>query len=461
MAEPSSRLLVAAPLAAVVALAAATLAPESAQSRIAVPSLGVVLLLATAAIVRFQARPEDRRFLTGLVFFAVAVRLVVLAFVHGTVGPLVFAPDQATYEIVAEQLLESWRGLRGPPPRVTDSIQVGYYYMNAALFAVFGRAPAAPAVLNTFLASWTAVPVYHLAKLICRGHRGVARWAAILTAFFPSLILWSVLNVREAPTILLITVAIFFAVHYQKTARPWDLAGLLIPLLLLALFREYLTLLIGFSAAAGIVIGKSRSPLASLAGGVTLLVATTFLLQGAGIGSSLAAEPSLGQIDFLRQDLARGAGSAFGTGADVSTLGGALTFLPIGLTYFLFAPFPWSVTSVLQAITLPESLLWYALVLFGVRGLWLAVRHDPRSYTVLLSVLLTVTFAYALVEGNVGTAYRHRAQILPLSFVVIAVGLQDFLGARSRRREELQRARSRAARARARAPGMLEPFSHR
>jgi hypothetical protein len=39
------------------------------------------------------------------------------------------------------------------------------------------------------------------------------------------------------------------------------------------------------------------------------------------------------------------------------------------------------------------------------------------------SVLLVVVSSYALVEGNFGTAYRHRAQIMPLFFVFAGVGL--------------------------------------
>src|SRR5204863_6683099 len=96
--------------------------------------------------------------------------------------------------------------------------------------------------------------------------------------------------------------------------------------------------------------------------------------------------------------------------------------------------FPWSVTSILQAVTLPESLVWYVLFLCVLRGAWLALKYDARAYTVLVAVLGTVTFSYALVEGNVGTAYRHRAQVLPLFFVLAAVGLRDVWGSWMERR---------------------------
>ena len=169
------------------------------------------------------------------------------------------------------------------------------------------------------------------------------------------------------------------------------------------------------------------------------------MLQSAGLGGTLAEEPTIERIQYLRQDLAFGAGSAFGIGADVSTVGGAAGFLPIGLVYFLLAPFPWSVTTVLQQVTLPESLVWYVLFLCVLRGAWLALRHDPRAYTVLVSVLGIVTFSYALVEGNVGTAYRHRAQVLPLFFVLAAVGLRDVWGSWMQQRIRASAIRQQAA----------------
>ena len=47
---------------------------------------------------------------------------------------------------------------------------------------------------------------------------------------------------------------------------------------------------------------------------------------------------------------------------------------------------------------------------------------------------VTARLIELLVEGNVGTAYRHRAQILPIAFLFCAVGLQDWLAVRSQRR---------------------------
>jgi hypothetical protein len=431
----------------------APLAVGDTPSRVGLPLVIGLGVPVTFLIARAQREKEVGQFLLSVMLAAIGIRLLVLALIHSSVGPAVFAPDTEEYWVVGQELLDAWQGERPVPRKLVGSLQIGYYVLNAVAFLIFGRGAGAPVALNILLASWLAVPIYHLTRLCVRGHHGVARWATIMALFFPSLILWSVLNIREAPTIFAVALVVFFFVRFQVYPRARDLLFGAMAMLALLVLREYMMLLVGFSAGAGVVMGRSRSPIASFGAGAVLLVAATLVLQSAGVGTSLAEEPTLERVQYLRQDLGRDARSAFGQDADVSTATGAITYLPVGLTYFLLAPFPWSTTGALQRITLPESLVWYVLFFCALWGGRLAMRHDLRRYTVPLAVLITVTFAYALVEGNVGTAYRHRAQVLPLFFVLSAVGLRDLWGAWMEQRIR-GRARQTAAGLRLRPPGV-------
>jgi hypothetical protein len=430
-------------LLALVGFVLAPLSVGDTASRLGIPLVIGFGLIVTVILARLPSDAGARQFLLTMMLMSIGVRLMVLTLIHQSVGPIVFAPDANVYEQVGQELLNSWRGL-GPTPDKAAGAQVGYYAINAAMFVVFGRGGGGPVALNILLASWLALPVYYLTRAVVRDNHAVARWATVMALFFPSMILWSVLNIREAPTIFCLVSATCFFARFQKRPRGRDIVGGALALMGLLLMREYLMVIVGLSAGAGVVIGKSKSPLTSLVGGGVMLFGLTFLLQHAGLGGTLAQEPTLERVQYLRQDLGLGANSAYGAGANVSTLGGAIAFIPVGLAYFLLAPFPWSVTSVLQQVTLPESIAWYALVLCVFRGAWLALKHDPRAYTVLVAVLATVTFSYALVEGNVGTAYRHRAQVLPLFFVLAAVGLRDAWGSWMERRIEARAGRRQA-----------------
>ena len=70
-----------------------------------------------------------------------------------------------------------------------------------------------------------------------------------------------------------------------------------------------------------------------------------------------------------------------------------------------------------------ETLLWYPLFLMSLLGFRISLRDRMSTALFPVSVLLVVVSSYALVEGNFGTAYRHRAQIMPLFFVFSGVSL--------------------------------------
>ena len=432
------------PVLAIVSVGIAAMGTSDPGSTFAVPFLGLMGLLATEVLLRLQGDRRAATFLRNWIFLGIAARMLLFAVIHQTVGPYVFAPDQWTYESQGMGILNFWHGLGPLPSHVDETLQVGYPGINAVLFSIFGFAKSAPAILNMFFSCWTAVPIYFLTMLLVRENEDVARIAAGLTLFFPSLILWSVLNIREAPTILAVVMSLYFCVRVQLRPSFAALAGVVTGLAILTFFRQYMTLLVGASVGAGVLMGRSRSPVRAFVAGSVILVTLVYAAQTLGIAGTLVREPTLNQLQMVRQGFLFQANSAYGSTADVSTAGGALRFLPVGLSYFMLAPFPWDIGSTLQAITLPETLIWYFLLPVGLWGAWLGIRHDARQFTVPLSALVVVTFAYALVEGNVGTAYRHRAQVLPIIFVFCALGLRDLMALRAIRRQKLKARRERA-----------------
>ena len=96
-----------------------------------------------------------------------------------------------------------------------------------------------------------------------------------------------------------------------------------------------------------------------------------------------------------------------------------------GLVYLVFAPFPWSVSGLRQALVLPETLVWYALMPAFVRGLSFGLRRHFRTILPIVVFAVSLTLAYALMQGNIGTAYRQRTQITMFFFIFMAVGVVE------------------------------------
>jgi hypothetical protein len=140
-------------------------------------------------------------------------------------------------------------------------------------------------------------------------------------------------------------------------------------------------------------------------------------------------------VQYSRLDASRSAQSGFAKDVDVSTTQGALSTIPIGLLYLFFAPFPWQIDSLRQSITLPEMIIWWASFPLLVLGMWFSIKYRLRQISPILIFTVMLSLAYSVFQGNVGTAYRQRAQLLVFYFIFVAVGYVLLL----EKREETKR----------------------
>lgn len=447
----TSRGVAATGMAAAAAAAALILGFFAVEEPATVFPLTLELLLLAGLTWAFLGRVGDRklrRWLGGLVLAAIVVRVAVLLVVHFGLAQELFAPDALTYWGGGRILAEHWRGL-GPPLDRDLGTQVVYTYLNGFFHYVLGDSTFGIVVLNLFAGVWTVLLTFAIARELLSER--VGKVAALLVAFFPSLVLWSVLNIRDALTTFAVVATLYFGLRVYRTGRVVELLGVGLGVVFLAGLRDYM----GFLVLAGLILGavsllRPGRIGVSLAVGTVLTLVLVFGLEQLGLFQRVAVESPLQQAQLLREGLQQdfrggAAGSAYGMEYETTTVSGALRFLPVGLAFFLLAPFPWAIDSVLQLFTLPEVLLWYALIPFTLLGFWLAPKRARAQIFVVVAVLLVAVTSYALVEGNIGTAYRHRAQVMPLFFIFTAVGIvrlwERWTDRRRRKRERVRRAR--------------------
>jgi hypothetical protein len=139
-------------------------------------------------------------------------------------------------------------------------------------------------------------------------------------------------------------------------------------------------------------------------------------------GAQLEVYGDLEAVQRSRADLVRSANTGFGQDVDVSTASGALSAVPLGMAYLLFAPFPWQLASLRQSITLPEMVAWWVSFPLLAMGIWFTIKFRLRQALPILLFTTMLTLAYSIFQGNVGTAYRQRSQILVFYFIFVAVG---------------------------------------
>lgn len=380
---------------------------------------GVGALAGVIGIVAL-AREEDTRFLCAIFIVGIAIRCGIALVNHYLLPHGFFAYDDGRYNEVGRQLADYWRQAGPYPEYIAHSNQIGWFTLNGAITWLFGFVPLVPAFLNCVLGPVTALVVFAIA----RAHFGrpVAVRAAAFSMFFPSIVLWSSINLKDAATVLCIVMVLHHALSLQRRFHIAHLAGLVLFLTLLGTFRSYLFILTGVSVIGSLAIGRLGVSPRGVALAMVLLVAFVGVYQRYGFGKEVVVGESLKTAGQIRADMAEG-DSAYAGDAEISSPMKAIGFLPIGLFYFLFAPAPWQIFNLRQALTFPEMITWYALLPAVVRGARYALRTRFRTAVALLGPGIVLTVSYALVESNLGTAYRHRAQVLVIYLIFAAIGL--------------------------------------
>ena len=415
----------------------------------------VVLCTALAVICGLYAFKNDidgtfllRLFVSGLLV-RMAIGLVIFAFK----GQTFFGGDAVTYDYYGFAQMLGWAGdgyqqtIANQYIRSGEGSGWGMVYMVAGIYQIVGRNMLAVQLVNCVIGAVTAVVIYLCAYHVFQNKR-VARLAGIAVAFYPSLVLWSAQGLKDGPTVLCLSVAILATLKLGQKLRPKYITVLVVALLCLIALRFYVFYMIAVAIAGAFVIGMQQLSATSFARQFSAMVLLGLALTYVGVTRSASVQVErFGDLKLLqttRSDQARSAESGFGRDVDVSSTSGAISTVPMGLIYLLFAPFPWQITSLRQSITLPEMIIWWASFPMLVLGLWYALKYRLRMISPILIFTVMLTLAYSVFQGNVGTAYRQRAQLLVFYFIFVAVGFVLLKEKREERKRQIVAAREAA-----------------
>jgi hypothetical protein len=395
----------------------------------------------------------DTDWLWMLILSGIAVRVAVAVAMRLTHVNEAIAPDEHTFDDNAQWFAAWVRGEVGQPfaYKWAGSTQVGYFALVGSMYAAFGEYPVLPILLNCVVGGLCAYPAYLLTSRLAGRRAG--RVAAFLVTFFPSLVLWSALLVRDALVLFLLLWIVCIAQSLLARFRLRTALRLVVCLLLLATLRSYLLAVMGAALVVALLAASVRRPGRALATALVCGAAVVLVVKSSGLGTDYLGDASLRSLALQRQyNAMTGDGAIALEGHDLSTPLGALSYLPMGLAYFLLSPFPWQLAG-RQVYAVPEMLLWYSCIPLVVVGAAYALRRRRRQALAPFVAGLLITVLYSLVEGNVGIIFRHRAQALVLLLPFAAAGwVRRRANARVRLRADTAILRRRAGPARPAVP---------
>jgi hypothetical protein len=380
-------------------------------------------LLEPSRWVEPTAAVDERGFLAKLVMKAILLRCLVSVFLHITGAYDYLGGDEGTFDANG-QIFCLWLQKLLPfslGQRLAGRDEVGYPYLVGAIYYTFGVSKFLPLLLNCVIGGCLVYPVHALAGRF--GGRDAARRAAVLVAYFPSLVLWSALMVRDVWALMGIMGALYFGDRLRREFRVRHLIAAVACLALLAVVRGYLLYIVGAGYVLTFLLRRSSVPRTLFVGGL-LMVGVMLAVR-----SDVLPAYSLGQLDLqsmadMRRYNAMGPNpqASLGTDVDISTPMGALSYLPLGLLYFYLSPLPWQIGSPRQFMAIVDLVVWYSMLPAAVVGLVWLVRHRARSVFPLVFAVIGISVLHGLVEGNIGIIFRHRAQIIVPLAVMAGVG---------------------------------------
>ncbi|MBI1952781.1 MAG: glycosyltransferase [Candidatus Omnitrophica bacterium] len=320
----------------------------------------------------------------------------------------------------------------------------GYVYAMGWFYTLFGYSPYAVKLINCFLGALLGPLVFLIARIAF--NLTVARWSALAVAFFPSMLLWSVSNLKDIPLIFTTLVVLFL---FQRL--PWGggrarllryglaLAGTIV---LHATIRsaEFTWILVaGLGLAYGLTRLRIKPWQGALAAAGALgclflkpvgLLVNRFLSLAFEWHAGFAMTPGMSYRFLPDSYYVQGYVSQWSKTGRIGWI--EITGILKALAHYLLEPIPGIRQPAFPWVTWPQMFLWYAaLGLSGVGILW-SFRHRYRQTLFLFIPLALWSFVSAIGSGNVGTVFRIRDMVAPLYLMFACAGAWFLMSPRGR-----------------------------
>lgn len=353
--------------------------------------------------------------------------------------------EEQGYSVAREWLEGRWQALDTLPSGVQMAKPVVatiavFYYITVGTRAL-------PLLLVAYGALTAVIPVYVYWLAIELGvPERVGKGAAWLVALSPAFVLFSGSLHKEGLVLLSLSVAGYHALRLQSRWQARSFIAMAVSLLVLFALRYYIAIVVCGAVALSLVSARgvdrrgtsTRITMAMLVRQCAIVVAFIGVIGTLGFHENAdrpleeSPEGLLVQVDDYRRELALSAQSGYLPQSDVSTLQGAAEFAPIGLLYFLAAPFPWQIGALRQNLVIPETLFWVLLYPLVAVGIVRGFRVNRPGTVMLLATTGGMCVVYALMSGNIGIAYRMRTQVWLLWAPFAAWGWDVWRGHRRR-----------------------------
>jgi hypothetical protein len=413
---------------------------------IAMSPAGVAAVVILGGLIGWTARPlhgVERRWVIGWLTLACMARVAVVGAL-----PLLVNPRQQSFAtpfggdavyLIQRSIWIANTFVRVPiAPR--DFIEAfgpnygrsAYNQALALLHVFFGPSPYAAHLVSTVQFFAAAVVLFRCVRSTI-GPVAAFLGLAILTSH-PTLFVWSVAPLKEAPFFILAAIAVRATLSLLQPSRWWH-----VPVSALVIGAA-------IGSMEAIRPGSGKLTAVALVAGVigwmalqTRRTAVVAVVVGLIVVAAVSAWPRAGAVvaDVVHEAARRHQGffisvghsfglldpDTYGSGGVSDRGAGAMTrFLIRGTTRFFSAPEPWILRPGIELLVIPQQMIWYALLCLAAVGAIAGFRRDPLLTALLSGFVIVGAAAIGVDSGNIGTFIRHRDTVVPCAIWLSAIG---------------------------------------
>lgn len=387
------------------------------------------LMLARLLVSRSDAHFGFRLAVGSLTLRWALVTIIQLALAAKGHKPLLTS-DEFGYDRYAIELSRHWLGTGPAVPAADHYLGGAFSTVLAGAYTLGGYTPFAGLTIPIAFGTWTPVIVHRFMADDLRVDRVTARTAGVLASVYPTTLIWSCLLLKDSG-ITFATVGLTVAIIALTRRRPMSLtfAKWLVfgaaSTAWLAIERPVQLIPIGLGVIVWLAWSSRMHPARLVAG----LAICAVCISGAIAASpsarhrisdlprTLAEHRSLGRIR------ARTAEAPEGDPAH-ATLLSTVEHVPAGLALVLVRPTPAEVRGLSELGGVLGNLLNVILVGLAIVGGAVVWRMGRQGPVLLIGTsVVALWFILALVEGNAGTAWRHRDPVTPLLVALAGIAL--------------------------------------
>ena len=370
--------------------------------------------------------------ISNILFVGLAIRIFFLLTGHYIVSLPDSTADAVTFENVAWYLgkdgfLNVLNYYNGPNSRFIS-------WVIAIPYSLFGRSLLMAKSISLLFGIGSIFLGWKVAKIIW--DERIANKVGWAIALFPSLILYSVLVMREVYACFFVLVALYGVVKWVKTGDFKSITLAIIGFVGATFFHG--ALFVGILIFIAIVtisnLKKLFKKYSNFRISLKNIIFLIFIFVSSGYYLSNKIQiPYLGTFDkatdlnyLIRKTNVSTRGNASWPEWTIPKSSIEIIYkAPVRAMYIVFSPFPWDIKETKHLIGMFDSFIFMYLtflIFSNIKTIW----NDP-SLRIILILLLFYLLVFGIGVGNFGTGIRHRSKFAVMFILLAAPLIKKFI----------------------------------